>query len=135
MKKLLKYSLVIIFMTFLFSCDALERKEEITLTYLIKNNDLVYTREPGLSLLNEFPKLKVETTVTNTSEYGGVFKFYATLSSQGNVINFSEEQYISSGQTVTFIQSKEIDHYSFQANVIVDNWGITPPTKILTNAE
>ena len=135
MNKFIKYLHILTFLTFLFSCDALNRKEEVTLTYLIKDNDLLYTREPGLSLLKEFPRIKVETTVTNTSEHGGVFKFYATISSQGDVLSFSEEQYIASGQTITFSQTKEVDHYSFQANIKVDNWGITPPTKVLTKGE
>lgn len=133
MRKFAKYFPIFTFFIFLFSCGVFDRKEEITLTYLIKNNDLLYTRVPGLSLLNQFPKLKVETTVTNTSEYGGVFKFYATISSQGNSMKFSEEQFIAAGQKVTFLQEKEIDHHSFQADLKVDDWGIIAPIVVLSN--
>jgi hypothetical protein len=116
---------------FILSCNSGPKTQDVNLTYLIKDNKLFYDRIPGSTLFNENPKLKVSTTVTNTSDYGGVFKFYAKLTSQGNVIEFSEEQFIESGKTVTFSQTKEINHYSFQANVEVENWGIIAPIKTI----
>ncbi len=104
-------------------------KQEVTLTYLVDDNNLEYDRIDGMILLDELPRLKVYCTVTNTSDYGGNFVFYATLSSQGNQIEFRDEEYIGSGEKVTFSQEKEINHYSFESNVKVVDWGIIAPTK------
>ena len=81
---------------------------------------MYYNRTNGATLLSENPKLKVYCTVTNTSDYGGVFKFYATLSSQGNKVNFEDEQFLASSATATFSEEKEINPYSFETNVSVD---------------
>lgn len=124
-------TLLMLLSIFILSCNSSPKTQDINLTYLIKDNKLFYDRVSGSTLLGENPKLKVFTTVTNTSDYGGVFKFYAKLSSQGNIVEFSEEQFIASGQTVTFSQTKEINHYSFQANVEVDSWGIIAPIKTI----
>jgi hypothetical protein len=111
------------------SCNFGPQTQNITLTYLVKDNNLYYNRITGAILLGENPKLRVYTTVTNTSDYGGVFKFYAKLSSQGNSIEFQNEKYIGSGSTVTFSEEKEINPYSFETNVKVDSWGIIAPIK------
>ncbi|NVO09601.1 MAG: hypothetical protein HXX16_06545 [Bacteroidales bacterium] len=122
-------TLILFVSIFIQSCGP--KTKEVPLTYLIKDNKLFYDRESGATLLGVNPKLKVYTTITNTSDYGGVFKFYAKLSSQGNTVEFSEEQFIASGQAVTFSQVKDINPYSFQTNVQVDDWGIIAPTKTI----
>ena len=104
-------------------------QQNITLSYLIKDDKLYYERITGMSLLGQKPGMKVYTTVTNTSDYGGVFRLYAKLSSQGNVLEFNAEQYIGPGATVILEKEMEINPYSFEANVEVDKWGITAPTK------
>ena len=104
-------------------------KQEITLTYLVNNQNVYYQRTDGVLLFNENPKMKVYCSVTNTSDYGGVFKFYAKLTSQGNVIDFENEQYIGAGLTVELSEEKEINPYSFETNVEVGDWGIIAPTK------
>jgi len=74
------------------------------------------------------PKLKVFCDVTNTSEHDGVFKFHATLSSQGNTVDFATEKFIKSGESTRLFQEKEINPFSFETNVQVDDWGINAPT-------
>lgn len=113
------------------SCESGPKTQDVTLSYLIKDNKMYYDREDGSTLFDVYPKFTVYTTITNTSDYGGVFGFYAVVSSQGNVIEFNQEQYIASGQTVTFSQAKEIEHYSFQKNINIDSWGIVAPTKTI----
>lgn len=104
-------------------------KQEITLTYLINNNKIYYHRTTGAILFGENPKMKVYCSVTNTSEYSGVFKLYAKLTSQGNVIDFQNEQYIGAGSTIELSEEKVINPYSFETNVEVGDWGIIAPTK------
>jgi hypothetical protein len=104
-------------------------KQNVTLTYLIKDNEIYYQRIIGAVLLGENPKMKVYATVTNTSDYAGVFKFYAKLSSQGNTIDFETEEYIGAGATKVLVQEKEINPYSFETNVQVDKWGVIAPLK------
>lgn len=123
---------VLLLMVFVQSCKSEPTQQEITLTYLVKDNKLQYNREDGSTFLGVNPKFTVFATVTNTSDYGGVFKLYAEVSSQGDKISFSQEQFIASGETVTISQTKEINHYSFQANLSFDNWGIVAPTKVIT---
>ena len=131
LRELTGMTLLMLLSLFILSCNSSPKTQEVNLTYLIKDNNLFYDRESGSTFLGENPKLKVSTTVTNTSDYGGVFKFYAKLSSQGSIVEFNEEQFIASGQTVTFSQTKVINHYSFQTNVVVDNWGIIAPIKTI----
>lgn len=104
-------------------------KQEITLTYLVNDHKIYYHRTDGAILFGENPKMKVYCSVTNTSDYGGVFKLYAKLSSQGSVIDFENEQYIGAGSTVELSEEKEINPYSFETNVEVGDWGIIAPTK------
>lgn len=106
-------------------------KKEITLTYLISDNTMHYHRTSGAILWGENPKMEVNCVVTNTSDYSGVFKFYAELTSQGDVLNFQDEQYIGAGSTVELSEEKEINPYSFEANVKVVDWGIIAPKKII----
>jgi len=113
------------------SCNNGPKTQSVTLSYLIKDNNMHYQRIAGVVLLGENPKMKVYATVTNTSDYGGVFKFYAKLSSQGNTIEFNNEQYIASGSTIEFSEEKEINPYSFETNVKVVDWGIIAPTKTI----
>ena len=104
-------------------------KQEITLTYLVNDNKIHTHRTDGAILFGNKPKMKVYCSVTNTSDYGGVFKLYAKLTSQGGVLDFENEQYISAGSTVELSEEKEINPYSFETNVEVGDWGIIAPTK------
>jgi hypothetical protein len=103
-------------------------QQSITLTYLVDGHSIYYKRTPGASLLGINPKIRVYCTVTNTSEHGGIFKLYGTLTSQGNSLDFSDEGYIGAGSTIELSEEKEINPYSFETNVQVGNWGIIPPT-------
>ncbi len=126
------YLILIVLIGIFQACvNSTPKNHEIILTYLVKNKSMYYNRTNGATLLSENPKLKVYCTVTNTSDYGGVFKFYATLSSQGNKVNFEDEQFLASGATATFSEEKEINPYSFETNVSVDEWGIIAPTKTI----
>jgi len=104
-------------------------KEQISLTYLVKDKVLHYERISGAILLNQNPKYEVYTVVTNTSDYGGVFKLKTKISCQGNTLEFETEDFIASGETKELKQVKEINPFSFEANVTVDYWKIIPPTK------
>jgi hypothetical protein len=73
--------------------------------------------------------MNVHATVTNTSDYGGVFKLYAKLSSQGNTIDFETEEYIAAGATKELVQEKEINPFSFETNVQAEERYIIAPTK------
>ena len=104
-------------------------KQKIKLTYLVKDDKMRYKRTDGVMLLNQLPKLTVYTTITNTSSYDGVFEFKAKLTSQNNSIYFSTKEFIPAGSTLVFKQTKEINYYSFSANVDVDSWSVIPPIK------
>ncbi len=103
-------------------------KIDIKLDYNIKDNTVYYHRIGGAILLGENPKMEVYTTVTNTSNYGGTFKFYVYLSSQGNRLDFQTEEYISAGSTEKISIVKELNPYSFTANIKVEKWGVIAPT-------
>lgn len=122
---------LIVSSTLIQACDSRPKTQDITLTYLIKDNTLYYNRVDGSTFIGIHPRLEVSTTITNTSDYGGVFKFFAKISSQGNVIEFNDEQFIASGQTITFSQTKDIEHFSFQKNIQIDSWGIIAPIKTI----
>jgi hypothetical protein len=106
-------------------------KEQVTLTYIVKDSHMYYHRTDGnpIPMFEKLPRLKAYCTLTNTSDYGGTFKFYATLSSLGNTISFETQEYIAAGSTVLISQEKEINHHSFKSSVQVDSWGIIPDTK------
>jgi hypothetical protein len=134
------FSILILLIVFLIqSCNSTPKtreeqyteieKQEITLTYLVNNNKIYSHRTEGAILFGDNPKMKVYCNVTNTSDYGGVFKLYAKLTSQGNEINFQDEQYVGAGSTVEFSEEKEINPFSFQTNVEFGDWGIIAPTK------
>lgn len=108
------------------------KTQDITLTYLVKDNQMSYQRIPGTKLLNVKPRMKALVLVTNTSDYDGVFKFYATITSQGNSITLQDEEFIKSGQTVELGDEVEINHYSFDAGVEIPSWGIIAPVKTIT---
>jgi len=142
MNKFKKYILSI-FVSVIFLCLAIAsseskktkipytvtEKQTVTLTYLIENNKLYYERSPGSTFFDELPSMKVYCTVTNTSEYGGIYKLYATLTSQGNTVDFADEKFIGAGATIELSETKKINHYSFQSNILVDKWGIVAPEK------
>ncbi|MDR0874401.1 MAG: hypothetical protein LBN27_13220 [Prevotellaceae bacterium] len=104
--------------------------KEVTLTYSVENNKMYYQRTAGNPLFNENPRLQAYCTVTNTSGHDGTFEFYATLSSQGSVLQFKSSKYIKAGESVQLSENKVINHYSFDEQTIeVDAWGIIPETK------
>jgi len=103
-------------------------KTQITLTYLVNEKTMFYKREGGAILFGSNPRLKAYCDITNTSEHDGVFKFYATLTSQGNSVEFEDEKFIKSGQSARLSEEKEINPFSFETNVVVDKWGIKAPT-------
>lgn len=129
MKKLI---FIVLISFALIACESKPKNQLIELTYLVKDKSLFYNRESGSILLNEKPKVKVYATVTNTSDFGGVFKLYAKMSSQGNVIEFEDEEYIESGKTVILEDIIKVDHYSFDENVKIDEWKIIAPVKVIT---
>ena len=103
-------------------------KEEVTLTYLIENDKIYYERTDGvLAGLFANPRMKVYCTVTNTSDYNGTFKLYATMSSQGQKIEFEDEKFLKSGDTKILEQEIEINPCSFETGVEIDKWGIIAP--------
>lgn len=104
---------------------------EVILSYLVKDNKIYYERTMGAALLGVNPKMKVFCTLTNTSDYSGVFKLKATLMSQGNSLVFEKEQFIASGATALLSEEKEINPYTFETNVSV-SWNIEAPKKTLT---
>lgn len=124
------------FVLLLQSCAKRTRQEpyteieetNITLTYIISDNVMHHQRIGGTILLGENPRMKEYCDVTNTSDHGGVFKFRATLSSQGESVEFKDEKFIKSGDTERLLEEKEINPFSFKTNVKVDNWGVTAPT-------
>jgi hypothetical protein len=130
-KHIIKLTCVSLFSLGVLSCNTGPKTQDITLSYLIEDNNMHYERISGAVLLGENPQMKVYAKVTNTSDYGGVFKFYAKLSSLGNTIEFNKEQYIGSGETVEFKEVNDINPYSFETNVEVVDWGIIPPTKTI----
>lgn len=89
---------------------------------------MFYKRTGGAILFGTNPTLKAYCDVTNTSEHNGVFKFHATLSSQGNTVDFEDEKFIKSGESVQLSEEKEINPFSFETNVHVKNWGVDAPT-------
>ncbi len=99
--------------------------QDIHLKY--ESGKLYHSRIGGAILFGENPQYEIECSVTNTSEYGGKFKLYATLSSQGDILKFSEEAYIGAGVTHDYEATKEINPYTFEANVEVIDWGIVAP--------
>jgi len=103
-------------------------KKQTALTYLVPENKMYYMRQGGAVLFGTNPKLKAYCDVTNTSEHDGVFKFHATLSSQGNTVDYEVEKFIKSGESVRLSQEKEINPFSFETNVQVNDWGIVAPT-------
>ena len=143
MKNPLVILVIIIFAIFMQSCQNCDlvdvpyteeepytviEKTDVTLNYNIENNKMYYLRHEGAILFGDNPTMDAYTTVTNTSEYGGTFEFYAYLTSQGDKIEFRTEKYISSGSTETISITKELNPYSFKANVEVANWGVNAPT-------
>jgi hypothetical protein len=102
----------------------------VTLSYEISNRKIYYSRIEGTNtwLINVKPVMKIWTTVTNTDKYGGAFTFSGTISSLGNSFDFSESRYISAGNTYQFVIEKEINHYSFETDVKVDEWSVEAPT-------
>lgn len=103
--------------------------EEVKLTYDVEEGGLYYQRHSGYMIDNSLPSMEISCMVTNTSSHGGTFKLYATMSSQGDIIEFSVDKFIGAGQTVKITQEKDINDYTFQANVKVDSWEIIAPTK------
>ena len=105
---------------------------EKTLSYVIQDNSIYHNRIGGLEGLfgigEQLPQYFVYATVTNTSLHGGVFQLYATVTSQGSVVNFLTDMYIPAGQTRELRQTKDINHHSFKAEVDITTWGIRPPT-------
>jgi hypothetical protein len=87
-----------------------------------------YNREEGAVLLRDNPKLTMSCEVTNKSEEGGYFEFYANFASQGDMVSISQKEYISGGTTITINAEKEINPFSFKANLEVTDWGIKAPT-------
>jgi len=132
------FLLIIVFLSLLVhqSCQRTPRpytvyeNREVTLSYLVKDNKIYYERTMGAALLGVNPKMKVSCTVTNTSDYSGIFKLKATLMSQGNSLDFEKEQFIASGATALISEEKEINPYTFEANVSA-SWNIEAPTKTL----
>ncbi len=121
------------------SCDNRNERQEaytviedktITLSYS-DGDGLYYEREAGILLLGVYPTIEVYCYVTNTSDYGGLFKLNASLSSQGQTLYFKAEEYIGSGNKVKLSQKKEINAFSFETNVNVDDWEIIAPEKTI----
>lgn len=104
-------------------------EKEITLTYDVEEGGLYYRRYSGYIIDDSHPSLRVSCTITNTSEYGGTFVLYAKLSSQGDVVAFKASKFIQAGQTAEIVSQKEINDYTFQANVEVDSWRIKAPKR------
>lgn len=98
------------------------------LNFEIENNKIFYKRVDGLILGGDNPKIELSCKVTNTSDHTGEFTLYATVTSQGDKVEFNEKAYIPSGTTYEFISRKEINPFSFKANLEVADWGIIPPT-------
>jgi uncharacterized protein (UPF0248 family) len=132
-------SILILLIVIIQSCGETKRKtkeeaytviekQDVTLTYLVNDNQISYHRTDGNILFGDNPKMKVYCSVTNTTEHGGVFKLYATMASQGNTLQFNDEKYLSAGETKEFTQEVEINPYSFETNVEIDSWGIIAPT-------
>jgi hypothetical protein len=108
-------------------------KTNVTLSYKISDGKMWHRRIEGTILFGDNPVLEIWTTVINTDEYGGTFTFSGKLSSQGNTVDFSDSHYISAGNTYKFVVQKEINPYSFKANVEVDNWSVRAPTVTVEN--
>lgn len=130
LKHMLRCIAVFAFAGLVASCGP--KTQDIQLSYLVKENKMSYQRIPGAKLLGQKPRLKASVVVTNTSDYGGVFKFYATMTSQGNSITLQNEEYIAAGATIELSDDVEINHYSFDADVEIPNWGISAPVKTIT---
>ncbi len=79
-------------------------------------------------MLGENPEFYVYATLTNTSDHGGTFQLYATVTSQGNKLEFLIDAYVPAGATREMRQTKEINPFSFEADVTLDSWGIRAPT-------
>lgn len=101
-------------------------EEPNTLTYKIKGQ-MYYKRISGTLLFGNHPKLEAYCEVTNTSDYGGNFHFYANLTSSDNEVLLTSDKYIEAGRTVTMRAIEEIPHKSFQ-DVNVSEWGVDAPT-------
>ncbi len=138
-KKTLLLFASFILMAFFISCGETERKshkeaftvieqQEVTLEYIVKDGLYHHRTDAILAGFVSNPKMKVYCTVTNTTNYNGVFKLYATMSCQGDKIEFNAEEFIPAGSAKEISCEKEINPFSFEADVKIDNWGITPPT-------
>jgi hypothetical protein len=103
-------------------------KTNVTLSYEISDGKMWHRRIEGTILFGDNPQLKIWTIVTNTDKYGGTFIFSGKMSSQGNTIDFSDSHYISAGNTYKFLVRKEINPYSFKADIKVDYWSVKAPT-------
>lgn len=106
------------------STETVEEK----LTFQIEGNNIFYRRIAGLIIGGDNPKIEIKSKVTNTSDHTGEFTLYATVTSQGDKIDFNEKAFIPPGTTFEFISIKEINPLSFKANLEVSDWGIIPPT-------
>ncbi|WP_404812706.1 hypothetical protein ACIRNY_04545 [Capnocytophaga canimorsus] len=102
-------------------------KERVELGYKVIDNKMWSERIQGAILFGENPKMKVYTRVANISEHGGVFAFYAKLNSQGQTVEFRKEEYIPSGTTKEISITKEINPFTFQAEVKIEKWYIKAP--------
>lgn len=89
-----------------------------------------YERTPGIPLLKVNPKIKAWVTVTNTSDYGGVFQFNAKIFCQGNTIELGAEEFIPSGSTIDLEDEVEINPHSFEAQITAD-WKVIAPVKTI----
>lgn len=92
-----------------------------------QQSNLNYRRIPGALLLGELPRLEVKCTLSNSSKYGGNFTLYATLQSQGQELTLRESFYIPAHGTRECVISEEINDFSFQAGLGVNDWGIEAP--------
>ncbi len=102
--------------------------EQITLEYSVENNKLYYERKEGAIILGENPKFNVNCKVINKGEQGGEFELYATITSQGDKIEINEKKFIPAQSVGEFVIQKEINPFSFKADVNIEDWGIKPPT-------
>lgn len=130
MSSIIRVTISIYALLVLVACQ--NRPKEIVLTYLVQDNTIKYERTPGSTFLEINPRVRVYAVVTNTSDYGGVFKLRGTLSSQGNTISFEAEDFIASGQKVTLQDEIEVNHYSFEKNITAD-WRVIAPIKTLND--
>ena len=98
------------------------------LSFKIENDKIYYKRESGAIVFGDNPKLIVSATVTNTDDLSGDFTLTATVESQGDFVNFEKSIFINAHETVEIIAEKEINPFTFQANVEIKRWNVEPPT-------